>query len=195
MKLTLTQTEGHLKRMMARIKDFVFPSYSDVAVDSALSDIFKEIESVTDAPTADALIGRLPVIRKSVTEDAEAIMVVDPAVTSIEEIVFCYPAVKAMLYYRTAHELHLLGVEVIPRMLTEYAHGITGIDIHPAARIGGHFAIDHGTGIVIGATAIIGNHVTIYQGVTLGAKRFNYGIDGRPEDTTICIFIPRKNAS
>jgi serine O-acetyltransferase len=85
-----------------------------------------------------------------------------------------------MLYYRTAHELYLLGVPVIPRMLTEYAHSMTGIDIHPAAVIGDHFAIDHGTGVVIGETTIIGSHVTLYQGVTLGAKNFSYDTEGHP---------------
>ena len=85
-----------------------------------------------------------------------------------------------MLYYRTAHELYLLGVPVIPRMLTEYAHSQTGIDIHPAAVIGDHFAIDHGTGIVIGETSVIGSHVTLYQGVTLGAKNFSYDAEGHP---------------
>ena len=85
-----------------------------------------------------------------------------------------------MLYYRTAHELHLLGVPIIPRMLTEYAHSQTGIDIHPGAVIGDYFAIDHGTGIVIGETTIIGSPVTLYQGVTLGARNFSYDQAGNP---------------
>ena len=85
-----------------------------------------------------------------------------------------------MLYYRTAHVLQGLGVEIVPRMLTEYAHNVTGIDIHPGAQIGECFAIDHGTGVVIGETAVIGNNVTLYQGVTLGARSFRYDENGRP---------------
>ena len=94
----------------------------------------------------------------------------DPAAKSPSEIIFCYPAIHAILYQRVAHELLKLGVPVIPRIITEMAHSDTGIDIHPGAQIGEYFSIDHGTGVVIGQTAIIGNHVRLYQGVTLGAK-------------------------
>ena len=93
----------------------------------------------------------------------------DPAAKSESEVVRTYPGFYAIAAYRLAHELHLLGVEGIPRVITEFAHSKTGIDIHPAAKIGEHFCIDHGTGVVIGETTIIGNHVKIYQGVTLGA--------------------------
>ena len=182
MKVSLNQTIQHLKVLMARIKDVVFPLYSDVQTEDAVSEILSQLEMVTDPETARAFMGRLPEIQRLVVTDVEAVAHVDPAVTDFREIVFCYPAVTAMLYYRTAHVLHGLGVPVIPRMLTEYAHSVTGIDIHPAARIGDHFAIDHGTGIVIGATAVIGSHVTLYQGVTLGAKKFTVGPDGRPVD-------------
>ena len=182
MNLTLSQTETHLKRLMGRMKDVVFPQYSDVRGADALTDIRESVAAVTDPATAGTFMEAVPDICRSVQEDVDAVASIDPAVTSRAEIIFCYPAVKAMLYYRTAHKLHSLGVSVIPRMLTEYAHNITGIDIHPAARIGSHFAIDHGTGVVIGATAIIGNHVTLYQGVTLGAKRFSFDPDGHPAD-------------
>ena len=180
MDLSLKRTVGHLKVMMERVKDVVFPEYSDTPEDYALRSVQTELEAVTDGVTASAFMEKLPHIRELLVTDVEAIAHNDPAVKSLQEVVFCYPAVTAMLYYRTAHELYLLGVPVLPRMLTEYAHSHTGIDIHPGAVIGDHFAIDHGTGIVIGETSIIGSHVTLYQGVTLGARNFSYGADGKP---------------
>ncbi len=129
---------------------------------------------------ADDFIGRLPEIKSAVLEDVEAVSKIDPAVNDISEIIVSYPAVKAMLHYRTANSFVSLGVPIIPRIITEMAHSVTGIDIHPAATIGRRFAIDHGTGIVIGATTIVGDNVTLYQGVTLGAKNFTYGDDGLP---------------
>ncbi len=180
MDLSLKRTVGHLKELMERVKDAVFPEYSDTPENYALRCIQTELEAVTDEATASAFMERLPRIKELLGTDVEAIAHNDPAVKSTQEIVYCYPAVTAMLYYRTAHELHLLGVPVIPRMLTEYAHSHTGIDIHPGAVIGDHFAIDHGTGIVIGETSIIGSHVTLYQGVTLGARNFTYDKDGKP---------------
>ncbi|MBP5373554.1 MAG: serine acetyltransferase [Bacteroidales bacterium] len=182
MSLSLNQTIGHLKKMMARVKDSVFPQYSDTLPEQALQDIRAELSAVASPEVASAFLERLPAVRSLVLGDVDAIAHNDPAVRSYQEIVYCYPAVTAMLYYRTAHELYLLDVPIIPRMLTEYAHGVTGIDIHPAAQIGERFAIDHGTGIVIGATSIIGNDVTLYQGVTLGAKSFSYDADGHPVD-------------
>jgi serine O-acetyltransferase len=105
-------------------------------------------------------------------QDVEAAYVGDPAAKSHHEIIFCYPGLEAITVYRIAHELVLLGVPLIPRMMTEHAHSKTGIDIHPGARIGPHFFIDHGTGVVIGETCDIGRHVKLYQGVTLGALSF-----------------------
>lgn len=99
---------------------------------------------------------------------------------SYAEVISCYPAIKAVSNYRIAHELLLIGVPLIPRIITEMAHSETGIDIHPGAQIGHHFTIDHGTGVVIGATCIIGNHVKLYQGVTLGAKSFPLDENGNP---------------
>ena len=180
MALSMNQTIAHLKVLMARVKDAVFPEYGDGQEAYVLRSIQTELEAVTDAGTAAAFLDRLPAVRELLSTDVEAIAHNDPAVKSRQEIVYCYPAVTAMLYYRTAHELHLLGIPVIPRMLTEYAHSYTGIDIHPGAVIGDHFAIDHGTGIVIGETTIIGSHVTLYQGVTLGARNFTYDEDGKP---------------
>jgi serine O-acetyltransferase len=105
-------------------------------------------------------------------QDAEAAFLGDPAAKSHHEIVFCYPGLEAITIYRIAHELLLLGVPLIPRMMTEHAHSKTGIDIHPGARIGPGFFIDHGTGVVIGETCDIGKNVKLYQGVTLGALSF-----------------------
>ena len=182
MALSLNQTVSHLKVMMAHLKDLVFPQYSDGQAGYAARCVHSELEAVTDAATASAFMDRIPAIRDLLETDVEAIAHNDPAVKSLQEIVFCYPAVTAMIYYRTAHELYRLGVPVIPRMLTEYAHSATGIDIHPGAVIGDHFAIDHGTGIVIGETSVIGSHVTMYQGVTLGARNFSYDADGLPRN-------------
>ena len=180
MNISLNQTVEHLKSLMASVKDYVFPDYSEVRTENAVSNIAGRIEAVSPPGTAAAFMERLPAIRELLATDVEAISHNDPAASDAREIIFCYPAVTAMLYYRTAHELYRLGVPVIPRMLTEYAHSSTGIDIHPAAVIGDHFAIDHGTGVVIGETSVIGHHVTLYQGVTLGAKNFSYDSDGRP---------------
>jgi serine O-acetyltransferase len=112
---------------------------------------------------------KLPDVYDYLLEDVVAMYEGDPAAKSKEEVVRTYPGFFAIAAYRLAHELQLLDVQGIPRIITEYAHGKTGIDIHPAARIGRHFCIDHGTGIVIGETAVIGHHVKLYQGVTLGA--------------------------
>lgn len=127
-------------------------------------------------------IGELPRLRELLLTDVEAIYCNDPAASNRGEVIFCYPGVQAMVHYRTAHALLEMEIPVIPRIITELAHSQTGIDIHPGARIGEYFAIDHGTGIVIGQTCIIGNHVTIYQGVTLGSKNFSFNNEGHPEN-------------
>jgi len=114
----------------------------------------------------------LPSIRKSLALDVQAAFDGDPAAGSLDEIIFCYPGLEAITVYRLAHELHRLSVPLIPRMLTEWAHSRTGIDIHPGANIGPSFFIDHGTGVVIGETTDIADHVKLYQGVTLGALSF-----------------------
>ena len=119
-----------------------------------------------------AFINQIPHIKYLLSTDVKAIYDGDPAAKSFSEIIFCYPAIYALLHQRAAHELYRLGVPVIPRIITEMAHARTGIDIHPGACIGAYFSIDHGTGVVVGQTAIIGNHVRLYQGVTLGAKNF-----------------------
>ena len=127
-------------------------------------------------------INKIPYIKYLLSTDVKAILDGDPAAKSLSEIIFCYPAVHAILHQRVAHELLKLGVPVLPRIITEMAHSETGIDIHPGAQIGEYFSIDHGTGIVVGQTAIIGNHVRLYQGVTLGAKNFTLDEEGLPID-------------
>ena len=123
-------------------------------------------------------INALPEIKRLLYTDIQAMFDNDPAAESYGEVIFCYPVVNTMTHYRVAHKLHEMQVPVIPRIITEQAHAKTGIDIHPGAKIGEYFSIDHGTGVVIGETCIIGNHVTLYQGVTLGAKSFKYDEQG-----------------
>ena len=127
---------------------------------------------------AGAFISYLPELRRILALDVEAAYQGDPAAESIGEIICCYPSLKAITYHRIAHKLYELQVPLLPRIISEIAHSETGIDIHPAARIGESFFIDHGTGVVIGATCIIGSRVKLYQGVTLGAKSFPKADDG-----------------
>jgi serine O-acetyltransferase len=123
-------------------------------------------------------IGQMPEVKRLIYTDVEAMFHNDPAALNYGEVIYCYPVVTAMTHYRIAHVLHKMQVPVLPRIITELAHSHTGIDIHPGAEIGEYFAIDHGTGVVIGETTIIGAHVTLYQGVTLGAKSFKYDAEG-----------------
>ena len=126
-----------------------------------------------------AFLEQLPELRKALAMDVQAAHAGDPACKSTDEVIFCYPGLEAVTVYRLAHTLHELGVPLIPRMMTEWAHGRTGIDIHPGAKIGNHFFIDHGTGVVIGETCQIGNWVKLYQGVTLGALSFPTDAEGK----------------
>ncbi|GGG18782.1 serine acetyltransferase [Lysinibacillus alkalisoli] len=133
---------------------------------------------------ADAIVMKLincfPKIRKVLQTDIQAAYNGDPAATSTEEIVLSYPSITAICIHRIAHELYKLNVKIVPRIMSEYAHELTGIDIHPGASIGESFFIDHGTGVVIGETCTIGDNVKIYQGVTLGALSFPLDEDGNP---------------
>jgi serine O-acetyltransferase len=126
------------------------------------------------------ILGKLPDLRKAIRTDVEAAYQGDPAARNYEEIILAYPCVLGISLQRFAHVLYNLGVPLLPRMITEFAHERTGMDIHPGARIGTHFFIDHGTGVVIGETATIGSHVKLYQGVTLGAKSFETDNQGNP---------------
>jgi serine O-acetyltransferase len=123
-------------------------------------------------------IDELPEIKRLLYTDVQAMFDNDPAAQTYGEVIFSYPVVNTMTHYRIAHVLHQMEIPILPRIITEQAHSKTGIDIHPGAKIGEYFAIDHGTGVVIGETCIIGNHVTLYQGVTLGAKSFKYDANG-----------------
>jgi serine O-acetyltransferase len=125
------------------------------------------------------LLKKLPQIRETLKTDIQAAFDGDPAAKSFEEVVISYPYIDAISIHRVAHELYLMEVPLIPRIMSEYAHSKTGIDIHPGAQIGDYFFIDHGTGVVIGETAVIGSHVKIYQGVTLGALSFPKDESGR----------------
>jgi len=127
---------------------------------------------------SDAFLVLLPQIRQSLQEDTETALQSDPAVTSRDEVMLCYPGLRALVYYRIARALYKLDVPLLPRLMSEIGHSVTGIDIHPGAQIGRRFFIDHGTGVVIGATSVIGNDVKIYQGVTLGARSFPRSEDG-----------------
>jgi serine O-acetyltransferase len=125
------------------------------------------------------LLEEIPAVREILATDIQAAYEGDPAARSLEVIIIAYPGLQAIAVYRLAHVLYRENIPLIPRVMTEHAHSRTGIDIHPGARIGTHFFIDHGTGVVIGETTTIGNHVKIYQGVTLGARSFPVGEDGR----------------
>jgi serine O-acetyltransferase len=140
-----------------------------------------------DSPmqVAESFLAALVEIQERLAEDAERLYAVDPAAKNIHEVLACYPGFFAIAVHRVAHALIRLGVPTIPRMLTEYVHSKTGIDIHPGATIGRRFVIDHGTGIVIGETTLIGDDVTIYQGVTLGAMIGNKSLAGSKRHPTL----------
>lgn len=161
---------AHLKQLVAHLQGEVFPDY------------YPAVDRPKIPVLPDDFWKQIPEIARLLQTDVDAVLHNDPAVTDRGEVILSYPLTFAMTHYRAAHVLYQLGVPRIPRMLTELAHSRTGIDIHPAAQIGEYFCIDHGTGVVIGETAIIGSHVVLYQGVTLGAKNFEYDAEGRPKD-------------
>lgn len=180
--------ENELNQLILHIRSYIFPQLfrahteqEEIAVRGSLAVLLATFSDHA-AEVVEAFSAQLPALKSLILSDVEAIRRNDPAVESEREIILCYPGLKEMLYYRTAHILHTLGVGVLPRFITERAHSLTGIDIHPAATIGDHFCIDHGTGIVIGATTIVGSGVTLYQGVTLGAKNFQRDAEGLPLD-------------
>jgi serine O-acetyltransferase len=159
------------------------------ALASRLGRILRSV-ALPAGDTPDRLVAeffaRLPAVRSLIAEDVEAAFEGDPAASSHAEIVVSYPALDAIAIHRLAHELHVLGVPMVPRIMSEYAHSFTGIDIHPGATVGRRFFIDHGTGVVIGETCVIGDRVRLYQGVTLGAIAVqNRGIRGAKRHPTI----------
>lgn len=146
---------------------------------SGITDCDSEIDfEALGQAKAIEFLEHLPGLRRTLALDVQAAHDGDPAVRTLDEVIFCYPGLEAVTVYRLAHILYDLGVPLIPRMMTEWAHSKTGIDIHPGARIGQFFFIDHGTGVVIGETCEIGDHVKLYQGVTLGALSFATDADG-----------------
>ena len=148
-------------------------------------------EAAQAAQITESIMAELPRIQQMLLTDIEATFDGDPAAANKEEIIFAYPGLFAIFVYRIAHELYLRQVPMIPRMMTEYAHSRTGIDIHPGAQIGPWFFIDHGTGIVIGETTVIGSHVKLYQGVTLGALSPRAGHASLPgkRHPTVCDYV------
>lgn len=181
--------------------DFLFPHYSN-KVYYTEEDVVSKIQLLKrdliqlikllngQAPknvetVAESFIEKIPAIHKMLWEDAEFIFKGDPASESIDEVILAYPGFKAIIIFRIAHELYKLKVPTIPRIFTEYAHEKTGIDIHPGANVGSPFFIDHGTGIVIGETSIIGKRVKLYQGVTLGAMSVDKSLSQTKRHPTI----------
>lgn len=169
------------KRVLGVFMNKMFPDFFDF---EGSDDCFTELlEKVCDgsfdpARTERELLEKLPEIRDVIMTDVQAAYEGDPAAKSTDEIIITYPCFKAISIYRIAHELYLMQIPVLPRLMTEYGHRLTGIDIHPGATIGKYFFIDHGTGVVIGETTVIGEHVKLYQHVTLGAKSFDVNDDG-----------------
>jgi serine O-acetyltransferase len=152
--------------------------FAALCFDNVTSDIEKL--NTLAAELAAKFISTLPDLREKMATDVEAAYLGDPAAKSPGEVISCYPVIRAICNYRIAHQLLMLDVPLLPRIITEMAHRETGIDIHPGAVIGKYFTIDHGTGVVIGETCIIGNHVKLYQGVTLGARSFDLDDNGLP---------------
>ena len=181
----------HTEQLTDRLISAMFPPYAAASLsrESALLEaaelLMECLGRVLPAgrdpkAVAETLFDALPEVQRQLQTDLTAAYEGDPAAASVNEIILCYPAFPAIAAYRLAHVLYLNQVPLLPRMMTEYAHRTTGIDIHPGATIGDSFFIDHGTGVVIGETTTIGEHVKLYQHVTLGAKSFELGPDGNP---------------
>lgn len=169
------------------IEDVMFNLSRQIGLALSGEGIHQEQAEIQGKEICLAFFGQIPKVRAMVQTDLQAAFDGDPAATSKAEIVFSYPGLFAITVYRLAHELHMLGVPMIPRIMTEHAHSVTGIDIHPGATIGQYFFIDHGTGIVIGETTVIGENVKIYQGVTLGglSTRGGQSLRGKRRHPTI----------
>lgn len=153
--LSKSESESKYLQLQYKFKQLLLP-------------IRDQLERSVDELTEETF-SAFPSLYKQSLKDADAILKNDPAATCLEEVIIAYPGFFAIIVYRFTHELYKLNIPILPRLISEYAHSKTGIDIHPGATIGSHFFIDHGTGIVIGETTIINNHVKIYQGVTIGA--------------------------
>lgn len=177
-----------LREFAELCRTVIFPEYycrnaSLFYIGQKLENIYELLRKQTDESVASAFVASLSEIKRQMMTDVQAVYDGDPAATSHSEVIFCYPAITAILFYRIAHRIALQGVGIIPRIISEMAHSATGIDIHPLAEIGDSFSIDHGTGVVIGETTIIGRGVRLYQGVTLGARCFRTDENGNPMNT------------
>ena len=195
-------SKGEVNNILADLVNFLFPILADKTTSeksiAEISDNFKIIllsfDSGIKEPsiTTNKFIDSLTDIYNLLISDANAIFEGDPAAKSIEEVIISYPGFYAIAISRLAHLMYNLKIPLIPRMFTEYAHSMTGIDIHPGAKIGKSFCIDHGTGVVIGETTLIGNNVKIYQGVTLGALSVSKNMNGEKRHPTVeddvCIY-------
>ncbi len=177
-RLQLLPIQTRLKREIARALEHSRQAQLRIHNGESLASVGTDNYLSAATLLAAAFLSRLPELQQTLACDVAAAFNGDPAAKTPEEIVLCYPGIEAITVYRIAHELLLLGVPYLPRIMTEWAHRETGIDIHPGARIGGSFFIDHGTGVVIGETCEIGSQVTLYQGVTLGAWSFPRDDDG-----------------
>jgi serine O-acetyltransferase len=173
----LYHTGVHLERLYTVLTAEIFAA---LCFNADTESVDVDALNAKAADDAALFIDRLPHLRTVMATDVEAAYIGDPAAKSFGEVISCYPAIRAICNYRIAHVLLTLGVPMLPRIITEMAHRETGIDIHPGAEIGNHFTIDHGTGVVIGETCIIGSHVKLYQGVTLGARSFDLDANGLP---------------
>ncbi len=169
--LTQGDLQFHVSSMLGSIRDMLFDQVRRAIRHQHQRSGKGDCENcdTTAAAITDEFLGSIPRLREVLATDAQAAFEGDPAAGSVDEIIFCYPGYLAITIYRIAHELHRLAVPLVPRIMSEYAHSLTGIDIHPGAEISDYFFIDHGTGVVIGETTHIGKNVKIYQGVTLGA--------------------------
>jgi serine O-acetyltransferase len=169
--VSLDSLHNELRHLKFRLEDLLFPLYNGSE---------GKIKTITNS-----FFSALPNIYSILLKDSEAFLESDPSAKGVEEIIMSYPGFLAIIVYRVAHELHKLKVALLPRIMSEYIHGKTGIDIHPGAKIGERFFIDHGTGVVIGETTEIGNNVKIYQGVTLGAMFVEKSLKGQKRHPTI----------
>jgi serine O-acetyltransferase len=169
---------------VAKTLDKTLPALKE-QIELALALEQAHVRGVTDANRRSAdeitssFTATLPKIRATLDKDARAAFALDPSANSIDEVIFCFPGVAAVMRHRLAHELYRLGTQLLARIVAEIAHAQAGVDIHPGAEIGEGFFVDHGTGVVIGETAIIGRNVRLYQAVTLGARSFQVGADGQ----------------
>lgn len=186
---TMLPSTDSLRELMRLCRDVILAPYF-APQESSASYVGRNLESInalliqqTDPDVARGFIDGLVEVKRRIMTDARAVFDSDPAAKSLSEVILCYPGIAALLHHRVAHLLLGLGVGIVARIIAEMAHSVTGIDIHPGATIGDAFSIDHGTGVVIGETAIIGRNVRLYQGVTLGARSFKLDENGNPINT------------